>query len=151
MSEVLRSTTVIKVVQNSKGLRAGFNRLRLSDIECAMSLMVSDDADNRVECDDAVFVGDDAFVIHATDNGLYYSRPVHNDPTESEDVRDERIANIKHALDAGVIPTIGIVPTCYYGSYFASFEAALNASLEWLVLDPNLLPKCYSPPVQKYR
>ena len=129
----------IHVLAVSQDLRNGFydipvNRKDLYNIEM---MFVDDDNSFNVECD-VVFIGMDDFLIYATEDGRFYSRPCFNNPARSMD----SVCRINRSAD-------DIKPACLYGSYFDSFESALDTSIAWLGIDPTRLPKCQAPPIVK--
>ena len=143
--------TSVMVLERSDALRQGFKECYVKYPNLDLQLMLSDEPNAVIGCDDTLFIGEDLFYIHATNNGQFYLTACMNDPTETPEEYAVLSESIRFDLDHGVIPLPTIAPKCYYGAYFDEVEAAVLAARTWIDISPTLIPRCYTPPVQTYR
>ena len=143
----------VHVVTHSAPLREYFAKLSEDFVRHhKLSLLLSDD--DGVECDDALFVGEDMVYILATDDGRFYAESCGVNPHEGYDVLIERAEEALDDLKAGV-PIDDIVSPVpirsYEGCYFGTIEEAVATAFVWIQNDLKGIPKEYHPPVQKER
>jgi hypothetical protein len=123
----------ITVLNHSSALRDGFFDLSHSKRDRYFIDIVMSDAKDSLAEHDIVFIGRNGFLIYATSNYKFYSRPCLNDPTTAKLRSDLKIES-----------------PCIYGGYFDTFALALETTLDWMRMDPDQIPMCENPPVINY-
>ena len=115
----------VRLLKQSLPLREAYVALQKEVIETYRMELLTIEEDILFPVDhDVVFVGEDDFIIYATEDNRYYVRPVKNDPTQ------------KNPNTNGI---------CLFGWYFSNFQESLDAAIRWMQIDPNNIPTCTPP------
>ena len=145
-----------RVIETSEDLRHYYRSMSESlKSYYEIDLLRSDNG--VVECEDALFIGDDRLFIVAVDDGRFWLSTGKINPNDADEDILERGRQTLEDLKAGISKEILLINEIgRYGEYFNTCKEAIDTAISWidvetLELKVDMIPRYQIPPIQKTR